>query len=73
VVKDREAEATPKRLTPCMPCSFALLPHRRSGTGAQPNGLLRVTVTVRWRLLVTAAYGTRVARPAKTMRLAPGR
>src|SRR4029450_5348241 len=27
---------------------FALLPHRRSGTGAQPNGLTRVTVTIRW-------------------------
>jgi hypothetical protein len=32
-------------------------PHR-SGTGAQPSGLLRVTVSVRWIPLVTAAYGT---------------
>jgi hypothetical protein len=53
-------------LTPCMPCSFGLLPHRRSGAGAQPNGLLRVTVIVRWIPLVTAAYGTWVARPART-------
>ena len=59
-------------LTPCMPCSFGLLPHCRSGTGAQPNGLLRVTVTVRGIPLVTAAYGTRVARPVRTTRLAPG-
>ena len=52
-----------------MPCSFGVLPHRRSGTGAQPNGLLRVTVTVRWIPLVTAAYGTQVARPARTSML----
>jgi hypothetical protein len=58
-------------LTPCMPCSFGVLPHRRSGTGAQRNDLLRVTVTVRWIPLVTAAYGTRVARRARTTRLAP--
>jgi hypothetical protein len=50
----------------CMPCSFALLPHPRSGIGVQPTGLLRVTVTVRWIPLVTAAYGTWVARPART-------
>ena len=30
-----------------------------------PNGLPRVTVIVRWIPLVTAAYGTRVARPAR--------
>jgi hypothetical protein len=24
--------------TPCMPCSFGLLPHRRSTVGAQPTG-----------------------------------
>jgi hypothetical protein len=38
---------------------------------AQPTGLREVTVTDRYIPLVTAAYGTRVARPAKTM-LAPG-
>ena len=53
-------------LTPCSPCSFGLLPHRRSGAGAQPNGRLGVAVSVRWIPLVTAAYGTRVARPART-------
>jgi hypothetical protein len=58
-------------LTPCMPCSFGLLPHPRSGMRAQPTGLREVTVTDRYIPLVTAAYGTRVARPAKTM-LAPG-
>jgi hypothetical protein len=31
-----------------------------------------VTVSVRWIPLVTAAYGTQVARPARTTRLAPG-
>jgi hypothetical protein len=41
-----------------MPCSFGLLPHPRSGTGAQPNGLLRVTVIDRQLPLVTAPYGT---------------
>jgi hypothetical protein len=30
-----------------------------------------VTVTVRWIPLVTAAYGTQVARPGRTTRLAP--
>jgi hypothetical protein len=59
-------------LTPCMPCSFGLLPHPTSGACALPNGLPRVTVIVRWIPLVTAAYGTRVARPARTTRLAPG-
>jgi hypothetical protein len=59
-------------VTPCMPCSFGLLPHPRSGTGAQPNALLGVTVAVRWIPLVTAAYGTRVARPARTTRLTSG-
>jgi hypothetical protein len=38
----------------------------------QSNGLFEVTVTVRWVPFVTAAYGTRVARPARTTRLAPG-
>jgi hypothetical protein len=32
-----------------------------------PTGLLEVTVTVRWILLVTAAYGTPVARSARMM------
>jgi hypothetical protein len=39
---------------------------------AQPTGLLEVTVTVRYIPLVTAAYGTRVARPARTTMLAAG-
>jgi hypothetical protein len=59
-------------LTPCMPCSFGLLPRRRLGTGTLPNGLLEVTVSIRWTPLVTAAYGTWVARPARTTMLAPG-
>jgi hypothetical protein len=53
-------------LTPCMPCSFGLLPHPRSEPCAQPDRPLEVTVTVRWIPLVPAAYGTRVARPART-------
>ena len=40
---------------------------------AQPKGLLRVTVIVRWIPLVTAAYGTWVARPARTTSFARGR
>ena len=52
-----------------MPCSFGLLPHPRSGPCAQPDRLLEVTVTDRWIPLVTAAYGTWVARLARTMRL----
>jgi len=59
-------------LTPCMPCSFGLLCLPRSAACSQANGLLRVTVTVRWIPLLTAAYGTRVARPARTTWLAPG-
>jgi hypothetical protein len=59
-------------LTPCMPCSFGLLPHPRSEPGIQPIQLLEVTVTVRYLPLVPAAYGTRVARPARTMMFAPG-
>jgi hypothetical protein len=58
-------------LTPCMPCSFGLLPRPRSGTCAQSNGLLQLTVTVRCIPLVTAPYGTRVPRPARTTMLAP--
>jgi hypothetical protein len=57
-------------VTPCMPCSFGPLPHPRSEPGGQPNGLRGVTVTDRCIPLVTAAYGTRVARPARTTRLA---
>ena len=55
-----------------MPCSFGLLSYRRSGTGAQPNVLIRVTVIVRWIPLVTAACGTWVARPASTTTLVRG-
>jgi hypothetical protein len=53
-------------LTPCMPCSFGLLPHPRSPTCALPSGLVRVTVTIRCIQLVTAAYGTWVARMVRT-------
>jgi hypothetical protein len=55
-----------------MPCSFGLLPHARSEAGVQSNGLPEVTVVVRWIPLVPAAYGTRVARPARTTMLVPG-
>jgi hypothetical protein len=55
-----------------MPCSFGLLPHPRSGTCAQPTGLLEVTVIDRYIPLVTAAYGTWVARTARTTTFAPG-
>jgi hypothetical protein len=57
--------------TTCMPCSFGLLPHPRSGMCAQPTGLLELTVTDRYIPLVTAACGTRVARPARTTTLSP--
>jgi hypothetical protein len=61
-------------LTPGMPCSFGLLPHPRSGAGAQPAGLLEVTVTVRWipLVVVTVPYGTRVARPLRTTLVSRG-
>jgi hypothetical protein len=36
------------------------------------NGLLEVTVTIRWIPLMTAAYGTRVAQSARTTMLPPG-
>ena len=65
-VKDQQAGQADSATTPCMPCSFGLLPRPRSGRGAQPSGLLGVTVTVRWRPLVTAGYGTLVARPTIT-------
>ena len=63
----RHGRATGRRpiqaLTPCMPCSFALLPFiPGQRAAAQPDGPLRVTVSVRWIPLVTAACGTRVAR-----------
>ena len=38
----------------------------------QSNGVPEVTVAVRWIPLVPAAYGTRVARPARTLTLRPG-
>jgi hypothetical protein len=58
-------------LTPCMPCSFGLLRCPRSGADAQHIDLHRVTVVDRWIPLVPAAYGTRVARPARTTMPAP--
>jgi hypothetical protein len=61
----------PSDVSACMPCSFGLLPHPRSGMCAQPIGLLELTVTDRYIPLVTAACGTRVARPARTTTLAP--
>jgi hypothetical protein len=55
-------------LTPCMPCSFGPLRFPRPGADGQLSDPLIVTVTVRWIPLVSAAYGTWVARPArKTM------
>jgi hypothetical protein len=54
-----------------MLCSFGLLHHRRSEPGVQPIEVLEVTVAVRWIPLVTAAYGTQMARPARTTMLAP--
>src|SRR5215213_10590136 len=48
-----------------LPGSFGLPLHPRSGTCAQPTGLLEVTVTDRWIPLVTVAYGTLVARPVR--------
>jgi hypothetical protein len=62
----------PGGLTPCMPCSFGLLRSATSGADAQHIDLHRVTASVRWISLVTAAYGTRVARPASTLTLRPG-
>jgi hypothetical protein len=79
VAEDQEGQAVhgavPGRkgcLNTCMPCSFALLHHPRSAACGQPSRLLRVTVTIRWIPLVTAACGTWVARPARTTMLAPG-
>jgi hypothetical protein len=44
----------------------------RSVRSAQRNGLPEVTVPYRCILLLTAPYGMRVARPARTAMLAPG-
>jgi hypothetical protein len=52
-------------LTPCMPCTFAVPRRTRSEPRPQSNGPHRVTVTVRWIPLATAAYGTRVATAAE--------
>jgi hypothetical protein len=55
-----------------MPCSFGLLRSPRSGADAQHIDPHRVTVVDRCIPLVTAAYGARVARPARTTMPAPG-
>jgi hypothetical protein len=52
-----------------MPCSFGPLPYPKSGMGGEPNGFLQMTVADRYIPLVTAAYGTWVARPARTTML----
>jgi hypothetical protein len=44
---------------------FWLLPHPGQRQAPSPNGLPGVTVTDRYVSLVTAAYGTRVARPGE--------
>ena len=61
-----------KAATTYMPCSSGHLHHLRSEADTQPTGLLVVTVTVRCVPLVPAAYGTRMARPARTTLRAPG-
>src|SRR5215208_7308610 len=61
-----------KPLTPCMPCSFSAGKPPRSEAGAQRNHPVWVTVVDRQIPLLTAAYGTRVARPARTTRIASG-
>jgi hypothetical protein len=60
-------------MTPCMPCSFGLLRWSRSAACGQHQGPLQLTVSVRYIPLVTAAYGTWVARPTRTTTLAAGR
>ena len=63
---------TPKSaMTPCMPCSVVPCGGSRSVAGAQRNGRLGVTVIDRWIPLVTAAYGTRVARTVRTTMCPP--
>src|SRR4029453_11347166 len=42
-------------MTPCLPCSFGLLPHPRSGSWSPAQRSSRVTVTARCIPLVTAA------------------
>jgi hypothetical protein len=49
-----------------------MLLHPRSEADAHPTGPVEVTVIIRWIPLVTAACGTRVARPTRTAMLAPG-
>jgi hypothetical protein len=53
-------------VTPCMPCSFGPLPHPRSERSILVDSPYGVTVTIRYVPLVTAAYGTWMARPART-------
>jgi hypothetical protein len=67
-----QPRAARSRLTSCMPCIVALCRRSRSEPGAQPTGLLEVTVTDRCIPLVTAACGTRVVRPVRTTTLGPG-
>jgi hypothetical protein len=54
--------------TPCMPCSFGLLPCPGQERGALSTGLLSDHDCP----LVSAAHGTRVARPARRTRPSPG-
>jgi hypothetical protein len=55
-----------------MPCSFGVLQHARSGPDAHAADPVGVTVADRCIPLVTAAYGTQVARPARTTSHARG-
>jgi hypothetical protein len=59
-------------MTPCMPCTFSALQTPRSEAIIQLSDSPGLTVVVRWIPLVTAAYGTRVARPVSTTMLGPG-
>src|SRR5215217_296451 len=61
-----------RALTPCMPCSFGPFRWSRSAACAQHHGPLEATVTVRQIPPVTTAYGTWVARPARTTMLRRG-
>jgi hypothetical protein len=56
-----------------MPCSFGLLLVPRSEARAQRNAPDGVTVVDRWIPLVSAAYGTWVARAARTAMLSTWR
>jgi hypothetical protein len=71
-VKDKQTSQADPATTPCMPCSFGPRVFRRSEACAQWNGPPEVTVTNRSVPLVTAAYGTQMARPARTMMLVRG-